>query len=282
MIIDVSIHNGSINWAKVKAAGVTGAIIRCGYGRDFKRQDDARFKENIEGAIAQGLRVGVYIYSYAKTIESAKSEAAHVLRLIEPYKNNITLPIYYDLEEKGTESGAKERAIVFGDIVEKAGYWVGIYASLSWFTTYLKGLDRFTKWIAAWGANTGKPGTKPAISCDLWQYTSNARVNGINGRVDASELLNDKIGGYIGSASASKPTTPPTTNKPTAEKPSAPTAPATTEPSYISYKIKRGDTLSAIAKKYKTTCAAIKAANPDKIKNINKIYAGDVIKIPKV
>lgn len=274
MIIDVSIHNGSINWAKVKAAGVEGAIIRCGYGRDFKRQDDARFKENIEGALAQGLRVGVYLYSYAKTIESAKSEAAHVLRLIEPYKTKLTLPIYYDLEEPGTERGAKERAIVFGDIIEKAGFWVGIYASLSWFTTYLKGLDRFTKWIAAWGANTGKPGTKPAISCDLWQYTSNARVNGISGRVDASELLNDKIGGYIGSASATKPTT-----KPTAEKP---TAPATTEPTYISYKIKKGDTLSAIAKKYKTTCAAIKAANPDKIKNINKIYAGDTIKIPKV
>lgn len=277
MIIDVSIHNGSINWAKVKAAGVTGAIIRCGYGRDIKRQDDARFTANIEGAIAQGLRVGVYIYSYAKTIESAKSEAAHVLRLIEPYKTKISLPIYYDLEEPGTERGAKERAIVFGDIVEKAGYWVGVYASLSWFTTHLSGLDRFTKWVAAWGKNTGTPGTKPAIACDLWQYTSNARVNGINGRVDASELLNDKIGGYIGSASASKPTTP-TTNKPTAEKPSAP-AP-TTEPTYINYKIKKGDTLSAIAKKYKTTVKAIKAANPEKIKNVNKIYAGDTIKIP--
>lgn len=276
MIIDVSIHNGSINWAKVKAAGVTGAIIRCGYGRDLKRQDDARFTANIEGAIAQGLRVGVYIYSYAKTIESAKSEAAHVLRLIEPYKTKISLPIYYDLEEPGTERGAKERAIVFGDIVEKAGYWVGVYASLSWFTTHLSGLDRFTKWVAAWGKNTGTPGTKPAIACDLWQYTSNARVNGINGRVDASELLNDKIGGYIGSASESKPTTPPTTNKPTAEKPSAPT----TEPKFINYKIKKGDTLSAIAKKYKTTVKAIKAANPDKIKNVNKIYAGDVIKIP--
>ena len=247
MIIDVSIHNGSINWAKVKAAGVTGAIIRCGYGRDLTRQDDARFTANIEGAIAQGLRVGVYIYSYAKTIESAKSEAAHVLRLIEPYKTKISLPIYYDLEEPGTE------------------------------TTHLSGLDRFTKWIAAWGKNTGAPGTKPAIACDLWQYTSNARVNGINGRVDASELLNDKIGGYIGSASASKPTTP-TTNKPTAEKPSAP-AP-TTEPKFINYKIKKGDTLSAIAKKYKTTVKAIKAANPEKIKNVNKIYAGDVIKIP--
>ena len=275
MIIDVSIHNGSVNWAKVKAAGVTGAIIRCGYGKDLKRQDDSRFTANIEGAIANGLRVGVYIYSYAKTIESAKSEAAHVLRLIEPYKTKISLPIYYDLEEPGTERGAKERAIVFGDIVEKAGYWVGIYASLSWFTTHLSGLDRFTKWVAAWGKNTGTPGTKPAIACDLWQYTSNARVNGINGRVDASELLNDKIGGYIGSASSSKPTTP-TTNKPTAEKQSAPT----TQPTYINYKIKKGDTLSAIAKKYKTTVKAIKAANPEKIKNVNKIYAGDVIKIP--
>jgi lysozyme len=275
MVIDVSIHNGGIDWAKVKASGVDGAIIRCGYGRDMTKQDDARFKSNIEGALAQGLRVGVYIYSYAKTEDSARSEANHVLRLIYPYKEKLSLPIYYDLEEQGTEKGAKERAVIFGDIIEKAGFWCGIYASLSWWTTHLSGLDRFTKWVAAWGSNNGKPNIKPSIKgLDLWQYTSKGKVDGINGFVDLNELLNPNIGGYI---KANKPIT--------SEKPSEPIVttpePPIEEPKYTLYKIKKGDTLGKIAKKYGTTTKALKVANPDKIKDVNKIYAGDTIKIPE-
>lgn len=275
MVIDVSIHNGAIDWAKVKASGVDGAIIRCGYGRDLAKQDDARFRANIEGAIAQGLRVGVYIYSYAKSEDSARSEAAHVLRLIEPYKDKITLPVYYDLEENGTENGAKDRAIIFGNIIEKAGFWCGIYASLSWWQNYLKGLDRFTKWVAYWGVNNGRPNGKPNIQgLDLWQYTSKGSVDGIKGFVDCNELLKPTIGGYIGA------------NKPQVETPK-PQEPIKEEPKpieedkYTTYKIKKGDTLSKIAKKYGTTVKAIKAANPDKIKDANKIFAGDIIKIPE-
>ena len=268
MVIDVSIHNGSIDWSKVKDSGVDGAIIRCGYGRDMVKQDDARFRSNIEGALAQGLRVGVYIYSYAKTEDSARSEAEHVLRLIAPYKEKLTLPVYYDLEENGTENGAKERAIIFGDIIEKAGLWCGIYASLSWWTSYLRGLDRYTKWVAAWGSNNGKPNIKPNIEgLDLWQYTSKGKVNGIGGYVDCNELLKPSIGGYIGN---SKP------QAPIKEEPKP-----IEESKYTTYKIKKGDTLSKIAKKYGTTVKAIKAANPDKIKDVNKIYAGDIIKIPE-
>jgi len=272
MIVDVSIHNGAIDWVAVKAAGVEGAIIRAGYGRDLARQDDAKFKANIEGAIAQGLRVGVYLYSYAKSTDSAISEARHVLRLVEPYKDHITLPIYYDLEEPGTENGAKERAEVFGDIIEKAGYWCGIYASSYWFKTHLNGLERFTKWVADWGSNDGKPHKQPTFNeTDLWQYTSNGRVNGIPGRVDLNLLLDPAIGGYKGAPSVSAP-------EPAKPEPVQEPAP---EPNYIEYKIKSGDTLTKIAKAYNTTVKAIKAANPDKIKNVNKIYAGDIIKIPQ-
>lgn len=273
-VIDVSIHNGSIDWGKVKSSGVGGAIIRCGYGRDMTKQDDALFRKNIEGAIDNGLRVGVYIYSYAKTNDSAVSEAQHVLRLVEPYARYISLPIYYDLEEKGTETGAKERAVIFGDIIEKAGFWCGIYASLSWWRTHLNGLDRFTKWIASWGTNNGLvPANKPDIKgLDLWQYTSKGRVNGVNGFVDCNELIREEIKGYKG-ATTSKPTTTPSEDlKPVEEKP---------KESYISYKIKKGDTLTKIAKTYKTTVKAIKEANPDVIKNVNKIYAGQTIKIPE-
>lgn len=274
MIIDVSIHNGNIDWPKVKQAGVTGAIIRCGYGRDLTKQDDAKYRQNIEGALGQGLRVGVYIYSYAKTEEGARSEAAHILRLVEPYKNRITLPLYYDLEENGTQTGAKERAIIFGDIIEKAGFWCGIYSSSYWWKTYLNGLERFTKWVADWGSNNGKPNKQPTFShTDLWQYTSNGHINGIAGRVDVNKLLNENIGGYIGAASV-KPSEPSVPSP-------VPTPIPEPEKKYIEYKIVKGDTLTKIAKKFGTTVKAIKEANPDKIKNVNKIYAGDTIKIPQ-
>lgn len=267
MIIDVSIHNGLIDWSKVKDSGVTGAIIRCGYGRDLPKQDDSRFNYNISKAIEAGLKVGVYLYSYAKSVESARSEAQHVLRMVEPYKNGITLPIYLDLEEDGTQSGAIERACAFGDIIESAGYWCGIYASSYWWRTYLNGLDRFTKWVADWGSNDGAPHNKPSISgSDMWQFTSRGRISGISGNVDLNEQLREDLKGYIGAVSTPQP---------------EPTPEPDPEPSYIEYKIKKGDTLTKIAQTYNTTVSAIKSANPDKIKNVNKIYAGDVIKIPQ-
>lgn len=192
MIIDVSKHNGNIDWNKVKAAGITGAIIRCGYGDNITSQDDIKFAANMNGAIKAGINVGVYIYSYAKSKEQAKSEAEHVLRLVAAYKDKLSYPIYYDLEEKGTESGAKERAIIFGDIIEKAGYWCGVYANEYWWKNYLVGLDRFTKWVAKYGGNNGRAETKPNISgMDMWQYTSKGKVNGINGYVDLNIAYKD-------------------------------------------------------------------------------------------
>ena len=198
------------------------------------------------------------------------------MRLVEPYKEKITLPIYYDLEENNCSQFAKRNAEIFGDIIEKAGFWCGVYSSSYWWKTYLKDLNRFTKWVADWGSNNGKPNKKPTFSnTDVWQYTSNGRISGISTRVDLNELLNPNIKGYIG-ANATTPTPskpdPKPEPQPEPEKPSA--------PSYITYKIKKGDTLSKIAKKYGTTVKAIQALNKDKIKDVNLIIAGDTIKIP--
>lgn len=188
MVIDVSYHEGAIDWCKVKNSGVQGVIIRCGYGRDFQKYDDKLYKANIEGALAVGLKVGVYLYSYAKDNDAARSEAAHALRLIEPYKDKITLPIYYDLEEPGTEKGAKERAVIFCETIKAKGYTVGVYANIDWWREYLNGLEQYTKWVASW-RSSGKPENKPAISnMDLWQYYAYGTVDGITpGRVDLSE-----------------------------------------------------------------------------------------------
>ena len=187
-IIDVSVHNGKIKWDVVKNH-IDGAIIRCGYGSDYSHQDDNRFKENIEGCIANNIPFGVYLYSYAKTVNMAKSEAKHVLRLLEPYKDKLSYPVYLDLEEAGTEKGAVERAIVFGDMIEKAGYWCGIYANQYWWRTYLKGgLNRFTKWVAKYSET---PPSGISGTYDIWQYSSKCTVEGIEGVVDMNVCYRD-------------------------------------------------------------------------------------------
>ncbi len=187
-LIDVSKHQGKIDWAKVKDH-IDGAIIRCGYGKDVESFDDERFVENVEACIEHGIPFGVYIYSYAKTVEYAKSEANHVLRLIAPYKGKLSYPVYYDLEEAGTEKGAVERAIEFAKIIEANGYWCGIYANQHWWKTYLKdGLNKYTKWVAKY--STVKP-SGISGTYDIWQYTSKAKVAGINGNVDMNICYRD-------------------------------------------------------------------------------------------
>lgn len=185
-IIDVSKHQGTIDWAKVKGS-INGVIIRCGYGDDYTAQDDPKFKENVEACIKYDIPFGVYIYSYAKTLEQAKSEARHVLRLVAPYKGKLSYPIYLDLEQAGTETGAKDRAIIFGDVIEGEGYVCGIYANQYWWNNYLVGLDKYTKWVARYSDK------EPEINgaYDMWQYTSDGTVNGISGKVDISECYRD-------------------------------------------------------------------------------------------
>lgn len=183
-IIDVSEHKGIIDWEKVKPH-IHGAILRCGYGMDIEKQDDKYFKRNADECTRLGIPFGVYLYSYADTIERAKSEAAHVLRVIKGYK--LSYPVYYDLEERGTEKGAVERANVFGDIIEKAGYWCGVYANLNWWNNYLKGLERFTKWVAQYYKVCDYKGS----NLDIWQYSDRGGVPGINGCVDMNYCYRD-------------------------------------------------------------------------------------------
>lgn len=191
-IIDISKHNGVIDFSKLKSQ-IDGVIIRLGYGDDLVTQDDMRFKSYVSECIKYGIPFGFYIYSYAKTIDQAKSEAEHCLRLAKPYKDKLSFPIYLDLEEAGTEKGAVQRAIVFGEIIERNGYWCGVYANEYWWKKYLgDSLDRFTKWVASYGRNNGIPNDKPKIKgLDIWQYTSVGMVSGINGNVDLNMCYRD-------------------------------------------------------------------------------------------
>ena len=193
MIIDVSEHQGKIDWKKVaKDKSVEGAIVRIGYGQNIAAQDDKRVTENIEGCIKYGIPFGLYIYSYAKSVDSVKGEAEHILRIANKYKNKISLPLYYDIEEPGTGSGSLTRFEAWAKLIKAAGYTPGLYTGEYWYNAYIKADTSYTKWIAKYGTNNGKQQTKPNIKYkyDLWQYTSKATVSGIAGGVDASVIMN--------------------------------------------------------------------------------------------
>jgi hypothetical protein len=100
---------------------------------------------------------------------------------VKDYK--LSYPIYLDLDESGTQNGAIERANIFGDIIEKAGYWCGVYANLNWWENYLVGLERFTKWVAQYNKTCDYKGAH----LDIWQYSSKGKVDGIGGNVDMNE-----------------------------------------------------------------------------------------------
>ena len=134
--VDVSHHQGEIDWEAVKNSDIEFVIIRCGYGDNYTSQDDRQWLRNVQECERLGIPYGVYLYSYATTEANARSEAAHVLRLLEGH--NPSYPVYYDMEDNST-LGAREQFADFAEIfcsaVEAAGYEAGVYANLSWWNT---------------------------------------------------------------------------------------------------------------------------------------------------
>lgn len=207
-LIDVSEHNGTINWEQVKPH-IDGAIIRCGYGMDIASQDDKQWSRNAAECERLGIPYGVYLYSYATNADKARSEAQHVLRLIKGHK--LSYPVYYDLEQAGIEGAAVANAKIFGDIIEAAGYWCGVYYNRDWHNRVIKGqLDRFTRWGAGYGTNNGQAQAnyKPGFGEDIWQYSSVGSVTGVSGDVDVNKCYRDFPAEIAGNATASKPSTP--------------------------------------------------------------------------
>lgn len=179
--IDVSSHQGVINWDEVKNH-IDYAIIRCGYGANRTTQDDVYFKRNADECTRLGIPFGVYLYSYADTMEWSNSEVEHVLRLVEGYQ--MAYPIYYDIEDKVQANLSNEAltdiVVNFCDKLEKQGYYVGVYANLNWWNTKLNSdrLNQYAKWVARYNQVLGYDGA------GMWQYTSSGTVSGINGNVD--------------------------------------------------------------------------------------------------
>ena len=180
--IDVSRHQGVIDWNKVKG-NADFAIIRAGYGKSIK-QKDPRFESNYAGATAAGIPVGAYWYSYAKTPAEAKQEALVCKQAIKGKR--FEYPVYFDIEDK-SQSGLSKQTLTaickaFCEELEKAGYFVGVYANTDWFRNKLDhpALSKaYTIWLADYRTNYDKE-----LKCDMHQYTSKGTVPGISGRVD--------------------------------------------------------------------------------------------------
>ena len=192
--VDVSVHQGEIDWQQVAGAGIDFAMIRIGYrgyGSEGKMMGDTHFLDNIQGALDAGLDVGIYYFSQAVTVEEARQEAAYVVEQLAPYRREITYPVVFDWERQNY-TGSRTQTIpdtdllcamanAFCEDIEAAGYdaMIYFYQNLAYNNLDLSQLTDYPFWLAQY---TDYPSFY--YDFDMWQYTSSGRVPGISGNVD--------------------------------------------------------------------------------------------------
>ena len=195
--VDVSKHNGQINWGLVKSnpQKISFAILRCGY-RGYASggsiREDSQFSRSAKECTKYGIPTGVYFFSQAITAEEAKKEAEFA---ISCYKlTNRGMPIYIDTEQstaypngRADHLGKASRTkvvLAFCERVKKAGYKPGIYASTSWIKNNLdySQVKTYPLWVADYRGHCG------IGQCSMWQYTDRGKVKGIGGNCDMSKL----------------------------------------------------------------------------------------------
>ena len=186
--IDVSHWQGKINWSKVKAAGVGFAMIKIGGDCAAAPRWDATFTANIEGALAAGLGVGVYLYAKDMTPAEAKLSADAVIAKLAPYKGKLAYPVAYDVEDTKTmlslsKTLLTEVIMAFCERMKSAGYIPALYMSASPAKTSVD-LSKlpYDLWIARY--NKGRTLTAPPMDCSIHQYSDQGSVDGISGHVD--------------------------------------------------------------------------------------------------
>ena len=215
--VDISYANGNIDLSKVKAAGYSYVMIRCGYGSDLPAQDDAQFEANVKKAEKLGLPWGVYLYSYATCKAEALSEVEHVKRLLKGKKP--TMPIALDVEDSAwyTRRGCYNKATIteivktFIEGIRAAGYYPMLYTGLYWLGSYIDKSVYMScdLWIAQWNSACQYTGD----NLGMWQYGGETNLIESNsiagvGVIDKDLCYRDyptiiKSGGYNGWAKGS-------------------------------------------------------------------------------
>lgn len=210
LCFDISTWQGGINYNAIKEK-VNYVIIRAGFSTTKDNQLDNHYNN------LQGLNLGAYWYTYAKSADEARSEARKFLEVIGDMK--FTLPLYLDIEDPSlnglSRSTLNDIVTAFGEIIENGGYYFGVYTNLNWYRNKLSGNDlnkKFDWWIACWGDNPPSPSY--GINYGVWQFTSQYNVDGT--RVDANYVYKDyptiiKNGGlnHLGDEPSPEPTPTP-------------------------------------------------------------------------
>lgn len=200
--VDISQHNGDVDFGRVKSAGIEFVILRAGYGKCIS-QIDLDFYRNYKNAKENGLKVGAYWYSYASNPDEALLEAKVFCEVVKGL--DFDLPLYYDIEENTSLKQATANIQAFCNYLESQGYFAGVYANANAFNNFIDSSikSRYTTWLAHWA-------DKPAFVSPLWQNSSTGRIDGVKGYVD-TDIANDELlkwvkqrGGEI-PASNSKP-----------------------------------------------------------------------------
>lgn len=178
--IDVSYHNGIIDWKKVKQS-VDFAIIRAGYGKSTM---DKQFINNICGAHTAGLKIGIYWFIYAANMDEAILNAKMCEKCIERYKDIITMKVWadweYDSDKRNPQTKESRTAIViaFCDYLFSQGYEVGVYSNVDYLTSKFGDLSEYPLWLAKYSSNKGN------YNPFMWQNSSTGRIAGISTNVD--------------------------------------------------------------------------------------------------
>ena len=188
--VDISEFQQNIDFNKMKNDGIKAVIIRAGYGRETS-QKDSMFESHYKNAKNANLKIGVYWYSYADSVNDAEKEARACLECIK--SKSLDMPIYYDLEDYSMVKLGKTKLTAiaerFCETIKKSNYRAGVYANLNWFNNYLD-YDKLKKKYSIWLAQYNSVNE---LNCDIWQNGSTGKINGYGGNIDTNVIFNDSV-----------------------------------------------------------------------------------------
>ena len=287
-LIDISQHNGNINFEELKNNGIKNVIIRVGWiGNKQNHTLDTKFEENYKKAKENGFKVGFYVYSYCKSVETLREGVNWLLEKIDTKQNEIG--VFLDLEDETIQEIGRQnltdQAKQFCEIIKNSGYIAGIYANKYWFEHLIniKQILNYKIWLAEWNK---KDNYSVTFRVDIWQY-GQTEIKGINGQVDINEIYygtnttfvdieqiaKDVINGKYGNGQERKEKLGNLYEQVQHK------VNEMLKNNEIIYIVKKGDCLSNIAKKFNTTVNKIAADNG--ITNIDFIYSGQKLIIRK-
>lgn len=180
--VDISKWDGDVDWAALKKANIQFVIIRAGYSTNYV---DPYFKSNIENAIKHNMIIGIYWFSYAHSYQGAELEALKCYKTIKPYKEKITLPVFFDFEYDSVNTANRQghhiskelasgMADTFCTTIKSKGLQAGIYTNMDYINNYFSGdvLNKYHTWIAQWTKTCTYKG-----QYIIWQCTDSFKVN---------------------------------------------------------------------------------------------------------